>query len=71
MSSTSWGNGHVDFGRRNGETVVRYFENNGVVWYDADNGIALEGWQKELEPYEGPDAVGAQLSSVHNTRNGG
>ena len=53
----TWGNGYVDY-RSN---RVYYFENNGVVWYDAANGIARDGWQAELEPYEGPNQVGYQL----------
>lgn len=60
--TVSWGTGHVDFGCIAGQTVVRYFENEGVVWYDARNGIAKEGWQKELEPYEGPGHVGAPIA---------
>ena len=57
MSGTYWGNGRVDYDKQGGIGYVTYFENNGVVWYDCDKGIALPGWQAELEPYEG-EAVG-------------
>ena len=41
-----------------------YFENGGVVWYDAENGIARDGWQSELEPYEG-EAEGYPLKTAN------
>jgi hypothetical protein len=33
--------------------MLFFFKNKDVVWYDATNGIAKDGWEKELEPYEG------------------
>lgn len=35
------------------ESRVTHFENGGIVWYDHQDKIAREGWQEELEPYEG------------------
>ena len=58
MSSVSWGNGEVVFRRLAGDHFIFYFENDGVIWYDAVNRIARDGWQKELEPYEGTDWPG-------------
>ena len=58
MSSVHWGNGWVDYAKVDGAVCVAYFENDGVVWYDAQNGVERAGWQEELEPYEGPGAVG-------------
>jgi len=53
MGSTHWGNGFVMYGKVDGEHVVVYFENDEKVFYDAKNQICAEGWEKELEPYEG------------------
>jgi hypothetical protein len=52
-----WGNGRVEY--RGG--MVLYFENDGVVWYDAVKGVAKERWQAELAPYEGPGHVGLPI----------
>jgi hypothetical protein len=60
VSGVSWQSGGVDF--KGGK--VYYFENAGVVWYDAKNGIALSGWQEALEPYEGPGLEGFPLSDT-------
>lgn len=59
MSGVSWVTGRVDY--RHG--MVAYFENDGVVWYDAEHGICRDGWQQELEPFEGPVAVGLPFES--------
>jgi hypothetical protein len=65
--TVDWHTGWVEFGRINGQTVVRHFEHEGVVWYDDREGIALEGWQKALEPFEGPGHVGAPLMAPNRT----
>ena len=54
MSGTNWKTGSVDFvGGK-----VFFFDDEGVVWYDAVNRIALDGWQAKLEPFEGPGYEG-------------
>ncbi len=53
MSGVSWGTGQVDFVAHDGVKKVVWFENNGVVWYSAVDRIAMEGWQDELDPFEG------------------
>lgn len=61
--TVDWGTGHADF--RGGK--LWRFENNGVVWYDVEQGIALEGWQAELEPYEGQvEAWPLKMHSPHS-----
>ncbi len=52
--SVDWQTGWIDY--RGG--FVAFFEDSGVVWYDASKGIARDGWQKALEPFEGPGHVG-------------
>lgn len=54
MSGVSWGNGRVEFSRHRGGSVVVLFENDGIIWVDAEKGIYRAGWQQALEPYEGP-----------------
>jgi hypothetical protein len=62
--TVDWQTGYVEFGSINGQTVVRHFENDGVVWYDQKSRIAKEGWQAELEPFEGPGHVGAPFDQI-------
>ena len=54
MGGTSWGNGEVETKRyTDGEHRVLWFYNDDVIWYDVAKGIAKEGWEQELEHYEG------------------
>ncbi len=54
MGGVSWGNGEMESKMyKDGKHRVLWFINNGITWYDVKKGIALDGWEKELEPYEG------------------
>ena len=62
MSGTSWETGEVETKPyKGGEHRVLWFINNGIVWYDVSAGVCKEGWEKELEPYEGDGILGWPL----------